>query len=557
MKRAALATAAVAVVVGSLVAVSAGPSPSPSAAPSSAVRFPTGFGTPIYVGNTQVWPTTTTTGGATSTSTSNPATTTATTSAPTTSSTSPTSTGAPTTTPTTTIPSTTDPSTTATSVAASTTAPTTTTTPAPTTSAPSATTTTTTPNPAACGLPNAAFCDTFDQPYPGTKTQTGDLDPTLWGVSRVGDLNPQAIVNGISPSHNACTPTAAIYPPADVRICNGQLVESINDGGSVVGLDMYPKQPFYFAGRTGTIVFDVSADSDDGHAAWPEFLITDKPVPGVHGSVAGAPPPYAQNEVGFTIDGEAGCNTSGKTGLGIIFQTVAGVYSETKNPATGCITKGSADAMNHFEVHVSQTRLDVYATNPGTSTLVHLGAADLTITFSQGLVWMNDVHYNARKGNAAETGTQFDHSFTWDNFGFDGPKTYRDWGFDVPYANKPGGLSVKDDREVNEGYQVNPSVTLTIAGVDKGAAADTAARAGALLVFNADARTAATVNFTLNGHVLPSYPIPVAGYWQSAGIEVPSADVLQGTNTLVVTANDGSTVVSNVSLILVAAAQVP
>src|SRR5581483_9367686 len=44
-------------------------------------------------------------------------------------------------------------------------------------------------------------------------------------------------------------------------------------------LAMYPKQPFDFAGRTGTVVFDVSDDSGGMHAAWPEFWVTNLPVP--------------------------------------------------------------------------------------------------------------------------------------------------------------------------------------------------------------------------------------------------------------------------------------
>ena len=42
---------------------------------------------------------------------------------------------------------------------------------------------------------------------------------------------------------------------------------------------MYSKQPFDFAGRTGTVSFDVTNDSDGTHAVWPEFWVTDQPVP--------------------------------------------------------------------------------------------------------------------------------------------------------------------------------------------------------------------------------------------------------------------------------------
>ena len=69
-------------------------------------------------------------------------------------------------------------------------------------------------------------------------------------------------------------------------ICNGQLREATNDNasgafeaGTVTVLAMYPKQPFDFAGRTGTIGFDVSNDTHGTHAAWPELWMSDKPMP--------------------------------------------------------------------------------------------------------------------------------------------------------------------------------------------------------------------------------------------------------------------------------------
>ena len=140
------------------------------------------------------------------------------------------------------------------------------------------------------------------------------------------------------------------------------------------------------------------------------------------------------------------------TGVGAIFFASAnGVYSTiTPVHSYGTITKGSSSAMNHIEVDVTQTRIEVWGTDAGAS-LKHLAGADLNLTFTQGLVWLNDVHYNARKAiEPCECGTQFDHSFAWDNLGFDGPKTYRDWGYDVPYANSAtaGRTSQHGDVEV-------------------------------------------------------------------------------------------------------------
>ena len=42
---------------------------------------------------------------------------------------------------------------------------------------------------------------------------------------------------------------------------------------------MYVKQPFNFAGRTGTISFDVSNDTEGTHSTWPELWVTDTPKP--------------------------------------------------------------------------------------------------------------------------------------------------------------------------------------------------------------------------------------------------------------------------------------
>ncbi len=181
----------------------------------------------------------------------------------------------------------------------------------------------------------AAFCATFDNAYTGSKTQTGDLDPVLWGVSRVNYT--------ITPSHNACAgggttgnpvsgdPTSTYYgpttpPPGDSRICNGQFVESLNDGGGVADIDTYPKQPFDFTGRTGHVVFDVSNDGTGSHGAWPEFIITDEPVPGTRscssqcGGTINIGTTLANNMVGFSMAGitislSAGSSTSPVTSV--------------------------------------------------------------------------------------------------------------------------------------------------------------------------------------------------------------------------------------------------
>ena len=105
-----------------------------------------------------------------------------------------------------------------------------------------------------------------------TGARTGQLNGVLWGASRLQQDWPIAQMT-------ACGSTFNVTPPHDIQVCNGQLHEALNDNVTVAALTMYPKQPFDFNGRTGTIVFDVNNDTKGNHAAWPELWMSDKPVP--------------------------------------------------------------------------------------------------------------------------------------------------------------------------------------------------------------------------------------------------------------------------------------
>jgi hypothetical protein len=451
---------AVAAALGTVAVSSAA---APSLAPSTAVRFPAGYAGQIYVGETKVWPTT----DPTTTTTVLASTSTSTTSAPTTTAAT-TTTEAPTTTSTT-----------------------------PPTSSPGSTTTTLPSGSAGCGLTSAAFCDTFDSSRTG-QPNAGELGP-VWGVSRVADLG-SGHTNAVGVSHNACDGGGSwnnVNPdvgysggngwhyfgpftpvPDDVQICNGLMVESVNDGGGVQSLHTYPKQPFNFDGRTGTVVFDVSNDTTGTHGAWPEFVITDEPVPGTRREPTSAEnvggTTTAKNQVGFSMAG----GSSTQWGVDDITFTNNGAVSYPNVTQYGLVNKGclaghsyncATTQMNHVEVKVSSTRIDIYATDPGSSNLVHLAGANISLnaSFKQGLIWPTDVHYNAHKAvEPCACGIQYDHSFAWDNVGFDGPKTYRDVGFDVPFPGGPHEPASFDPvDEIPTGYDVNGSKTLTVLGV--------------------------------------------------------------------------------------------
>ncbi|HEX2782534.1 MAG TPA: hypothetical protein VHN36_03040 [Ilumatobacteraceae bacterium] len=411
---------------------------------------------------------------------------------------------------------------------------------------------------AACGIADAAFCETFDAPA-GGGTRTGDLDPVLWGVSRVGNINPgQSMFDDISQiSMTGCGTTAPSFVPDDVRICDGQMFETLNDGGMAANLDTYPKQPFDFTDRTGKVTFDVSADSDGSHGAWPEFLITDKPVPGARVRISGGTPPGAVNEVGFSL---AGCTSGpgGSTGVGTIFVMKGGVYSEPEFDGPGCVTKGSAKLMNHFEVRINVDHLEVWGTDAGSTTLKQLAVADnLGLTLQKGLVWLNDVHYNARKAiEPCECGTQFNHTFTWDNLGFDGPKTYRDLGFDVPEPGVPGEMTAHDDLTRRAGFNIGTGpITLEVKGVRRDQTPT-----GAQVVLNTYSFVETVPSISINGNsfIDTAWPVGFETYgWFSLSIPIPLDQVRDGTNSITFKSGDGSTTIANISIILVAASPVP
>ena len=328
------------------------------------------------------------------------------------------------------------------------------------------------------------------------------------------------------------------------------MLEAQNDNGKVVTLATYPKQPFNFSGRTGVVAFDVSADSQGSHAAWPEFWITNKPVPAIRGSVSAVPPPIPEHGFGFSIDG--GCNDDASTtGVGRFFVSRNFVYDEPSYRIVDCVKKSTATSpsLNHFEVRISQNRAEVWGTDPGSDDLKQLAVADnLDLTFTQGLVWLNDTHYNASKGG---DGSQTSHTFAWDNLGFDGPKTYRDLSFDVRDANASTGGGL-----VSLGYAVGTGpVTLTTESVFR-----RQAPTGALLTLNFYSFDTVVPTVRINGGppITTPWPFDGSGYfWRTIAIPVPVDQVADGPNTITFTTTGQASAVSNVNIILVAAAPVP
>jgi hypothetical protein len=95
--------------------------------------------------------------------------------------------------------------------------------------------------------------------------------------------------------------------------------------------------------------------------------------------------------------------------------------------------------MNHFEVRVSQNQIDVYGTDDGVmptaANLKHLASvSNANLGFTRGLVWIDNVHYNAGKSGRP---SQRQPTFAWDNVAFDGPFVYRDFSYDARDNDAP------------------------------------------------------------------------------------------------------------------------
>lgn len=378
----------------------------------------------------------------------------------------------------------------------------------------------------------------------------------MWGVSRTRQQGPdsswsKASLNGTQ-----------VAPPRDVQVIGGKLVEATNDDGWQTILAMYPKQPFNWAGRTGTVTFDVSDDSQGIHAAWPEFWITDQPVPDPNDYTSAdrlsGHQESPRNGLGmrFAQQCSSSNGSQGESGPRVSVDKVSMVRNHvaTQLPVVvdSCVVKGSAAAMNHVQVKVSATTLEVWASDAGSSVLRRIAHAAIsswpsitdsftgaTSVMQQGLIWIEDVHYNADKFN-----NQADHQFTWDNVGFDGPKTYRDLSFDAV-----------DPSPSDLGYDT--PATVTVNGVHRGDKTPV----GAYVMFTFfNPNSGAIPAVSLNGTALTVPASPWSTSFVTHTIAIPVgptqlALIKDGSNTLRFTGN--SIVVSNVNIVYVNAQTVP
>jgi hypothetical protein len=425
----------------------------------------------------------------------------------------------------------------------------------------------------ACGMQLGGppvFCDTFDSKNPGIPSRTGDLDPNVWGVSRLpgGGTNfGQGQSATQPPVHiQMCDGTTpAVISPKDVVICNGQLREATNDDGGVTSLAMYPKQPFDWAGRTGTVSFDLSNDTGGPHAAWPEFWISDLPVPDpfTHSDpcdLCSVP----KNAFGIRLSlgsgaGNAGlCPNGGDTArwgasdLVIVSNYVDRTFSwgQPNTRIFSCVksSPGSNGPLNHVEIRVSQNQIELWGSDAGSRSLQLMTRwSNISLPLTRGLVWLEDAHYNADKSAAPGFPSQREHTWTWDNVAFDGPFTYRDFSYDALDAGTPYG----SDGSINLGKTAFPGQPASWNVLNLPANPNPAAVR--VLFTTEDQGAPSVVTVTVNGHPhTEAWPFPETGWSpRPHAVTIPVTDLVPGTNVVQIGADQPITT-SNVNIVLVA-----
>jgi hypothetical protein len=326
-----------------------------------------------------------------------------------------------------------------------------------------------------CGLDAAAFCETFDAPS-STRGRAGELNATRWSGSRLevqlatAGGQPFPVLPGGVPSCRQDTP-ALVFPDQDALVCdaNAAIGSShllVSVSAQNYGENSYRiRQPFDFTGRTGKIVFDGEAFTRS-LLGWISVEITDDPtgVPSfaIRSNYEGAAIPQNALEIQFSDSCGADWLSTSPTGsFGVDSVHVLHDYVDTvASPAMATCIGTQQGSLNHFEIDVSQTHVDIYATPASTDgttfeapTLLY--GTDVSLPFSRGYVHIT-VHNHATL-KYSPNHDLLSWVARWDNVGFDGPVIDAMREYEVPdalvsFAGAPFGIATQPQGSMNVGY---------------------------------------------------------------------------------------------------------
>jgi hypothetical protein len=287
------------------------------------------------------------------------------------------------------------------------------------------------PSPGTCGFTDPAFCEDFEGgPAPGGG-RSGELDPARWSVARGQPYNSASFDDAIRVGPaliGACRAdlsNARVLPDSDVLVCDPTPTVPTRHALATAaeqnyGLATYRiRQPFDFAGRTGTIKLDIDL-TNNGLGGWPALIIAQdpSPTPSFDWQERGSGP-----RNGVEIEFGTGWCSTPQT-LETIVYTFNDYLQTSFIPSFDCAIPHATTApgaLNHVEVYITQTHLEVWVSDVSTDGVTFpaaqmLWAGDVALPFSRGYVSLALRNHATMKywlGSAA--------SVRFDNVGFDGP----------------------------------------------------------------------------------------------------------------------------------------
>jgi len=379
------------------------------------------------------------------------------------------------------------------------------------------------------------------------------LDDSRWALSRLGFGCAYAFAFPQSPV-NLCGVWKTVDPGGpDSQFCLNEndeprWAEGFDDNTDFNYLSARIRQPFDFKGRTGIVEWSADARTAGSHGWWTETWITSDPVPGpnMHN-----PDQLVTSKDAIAVTFDLNCGKSaeglGTAGAGLVGVTrimlthdyvVTDMYDPFSGPNANqrCVTTEQG-SMNKFQLHLSTNRIEVWASNAGTSDLQEIAEADIDLPCSRGYVNVSHVHYNAHKA-----GVTTYQSYQWAKIAFDGPVLPTPRAYEIPDPLSAVHTDCLDQDAYRIAYQVTDDVTFDIGdGPSKPRVltfTDVEPAQGVSARLNFDTTYVAAgdvLKYRLNGNDWHEYSVPaINSFWARQGfsVPVPVGDLIKGDNVV-------------------------
>lgn len=344
-----------------------------------------------------------------------------------------------------------------------------------------------------CGLDAAAFCDTFDevaaQGLP--EGRSGDLDPRRYAGERAEVTNYSQEAWAVP--YAATRPCRAglgdtVGPQEDLLVCDGTeqiqsrhamiVTAEQNYGQSGVRI----RQPFDFFERTGHIVFDLDGEPGGGLLGWNAISITEDPSPNPSFAILQNAENGPIPRRGVAIHFGSNCRSEGFISVSQvhIFDEWVDHYVDTEDYGNPPCAAAADGHLNHFEVRISRTHLEVLGTDYSENgvdfgELKQLFDQNIELGFDRGYVHLTTHNHATLKysDNTIDAWVS-----RWDNVGFDGPVVNDRREVSIANSLTPVTLTHNlgddvfvDEERLNIGYQMGgsdegPAQTFTFPAVD-------------------------------------------------------------------------------------------